>query len=312
MIAILVLFQQVLLLVLCVIPGVVLKKTKLVGGDFGVGLSNVVLYVATPAMIILSFLREFDPKIILRAAIVALFCLLFHVLFFLVSSLLYKKAQPDVKIVLRFTTVFTNAGYMGIPLIQALFGDEAVIFATFYVVFFNIFVWTLGCYIYTHDRSYISLRKAFLNPATISITIGFICLLTSVSNYLPALSFSFLTILNNLVAPLSMFIIGFGLADMKLKGFFRDFYLYEFLIVRMLLLPTVCFGILKIASLFGFSDPVAASALFICASTPGATVTSMFAEKFGGNARYAGKLVSVSTILSVLTMPLVALWMKLL
>ena len=67
MIDILVLFQQVLLLVLCVIPGVVLKKTKLVGGDFGVGLSNVVLYVATPAMIILSFLREFDPKIILRA-----------------------------------------------------------------------------------------------------------------------------------------------------------------------------------------------------------------------------------------------------
>ena len=74
--------------------------------------------------------------------------------------------------------------------------------------------------------------------------------------------------------------------------------------------PNRC--VLKLASLFGFSDPVAASALFICASTPGATATSMFAEKFGGNARYSGKLVSVSTILSVGTMPLVALWMKLL
>lgn len=312
MIDVFVLFQQVLLLVLCVIPGVILKKTKLVSGDFGVGLSNLVLYVATPAMIILSFLREFDPKLILRAAIVAIFCLLFHVLFFFVSLLLYRRAEADVKNVLRFSTVFTNAGYMGIPLIQALFGDEAVIFATFYVVFFNIFVWTIGCYIFTRDRSYISLRKAFLNPATISITIGFICLLTSVSNYLPAISVSFLTILNNLVAPLSMFIIGFGLADLKLKGFFKDFYLYEFLTVRMLILPTACFAILKLASLFGFRDPVAASALFICASTPGATATSMFAEKFGDNARYAGKLVSVSTILSVGTMPLVALWMKLL
>ena len=137
MIDVFVLFQQVLLLVLCVIPGVILKKTKLVSGDFGVGLSNLVLYVATPAMIILSFLREFDPKLILRAAIVAIFCLLFHVLFFFVSLLLYRRAEADVKNVLRFSTVFTNAGYMGIPLIQALFGDEAVIFATFYVVFFN-------------------------------------------------------------------------------------------------------------------------------------------------------------------------------
>ncbi len=311
MIDILVLFQQVLLLVLCVIPGVLLKKTRLVGGDFGVGLSNIVLYVATPAMIVLSFLREFDAKLMLRAAVVALFCLLFHVLYFLLSLVLYRRARTDVQRVLRFSTVFTNAGYMGIPLIQALFGDEAVIFATFYVVFFNIFVWTLGCYIFTHDRSYISLRKAFLNPATISIAVGFLCLVTSVSRYLPALPINFLTLMNNLVAPLSMFIIGFGLADLNLKGFFRDLYLYEFLIIRMLMIPSACFAILKLAALFGFRDPVAASALFICASTPGATATSMFAEKFGGNARYAAKLVSVSTILSVGTMPLVALWMKL-
>ena len=312
MIDVLILFQQVLLLVLLVIPGVILKKASLVKGDFAVGLSNVVLYVATPAMIIVSFMRKFDGRLMLRAAIVALICLLLHVFFFFVSRLLYRRAGADIQSVLRFSTVFTNAGYMGIPLIKALFGDEAVLFATFYIVFFNIFVWTLGCYIFTKDKRYISLRKAFINPATVSIAIGLICLFTSVATYLPPLPISYLSILNSLVAPLSMFIIGFGLADLKLTGFFRDFYLYEFIFVRMLLIPSACFFFLKLASLCGYNDPVAASAIFICASTPGATATSMFAEKFGGNTRYAAKLVSVSTILSVGTMPLVALWMKLL
>ena len=169
-----VLFQQVLLLVLMVIPGVLLKKTKLVGDQFGVGLSNLVLYVATPAMILLSFMREFDGAVVKRAAIVAVFCFLFHIFFFFVAMLLYRRAAPDIAKVLRFTTVFTNAGYMGIPLVQAVLGDVATIFATFYVIFFNIFIWTIGCYIYTRDRSYISLKKAFLNPATISVSIGWV------------------------------------------------------------------------------------------------------------------------------------------
>ncbi len=311
MIDIMILFQQVLTLVFMVIPGVLLKKCKLAGEGLGVGLSNIVLYVAQPGMIILAFIQPFDAEVLRRSIAVAVLCFLFHAMFFGISLLLYRRAKVGIQKVLRFATVFTNAGYMGVPLIQALLGNDAAIYATFYVIFFNIFVWTVGCFIYTGDKKYISLKKAFLNPATISVAIGLVIFLTPLDAHMPLVITKSLGMLNALVAPLSMMIIGLRLADLDFKGFFKDPYLYEYLAVRMLALPVICFGILKLTALLGiYSDVIAFSVLFVCASTPGATATSMFAEKYGGDPYYAGKLVSISTILSVGTMPLVSLLMQ--
>lgn len=313
MIDIVILFQQVFLLVLMVVPGALLKRFRLVDERFGVGLANVVLYAAQPGMIIGSFLMEFDLAVMYRMLAVLILCFLFHIMFFGISLLLYRRARPEIAKVLRFATIFTNAGYMGIPLIAALLGNEIAIYATVYVIFFNIFLWTVGCFIYTGDRSYISIRKAFLNPATISIMIGLVLFITPLSRYVPTVAERALSMLSDLVAPLSMMVIGLRLANIDLRGFFNDLYMYKYLIIRMLLLPVVCFSILKLISLSGiYSDTTVFTVLFICASTPGAAVTTMFAEKFNTDAYYASKLVSVSTILSVGTMPLVSLLLKLL
>ena len=320
-----VLFSRVLLLVLLMLPTALMKKFGLVKDGFGVSLSNYVLYVGTPGMIILALYRDFDKTIALRSLAVVGFFLLFHLLFFAVSLVAFRSKKSDTETqseedlltakrnrVLRFGTIFTNAGYMGLPLVLGLLGAEAAIYVSVYVVCFNILVWTFGCYVFTGEKKYMSLKKAFLNPASIAIMVGLVFFITPINNYLPSVSEEFLSILNSLVAPLSMGVIGLHLLEIDWKRVWRDLLLYRYVFVRMLLLPTLVFGVLKLVALFGYRDDYLFRVLFICGSTPCAAVTVMYAERFDGDAPYASTMVCVSTLLAVGTMPLVALLLYLL
>ena len=318
-----VLFSRVLLLVLLMLPTALMKKFRLVKDGFGVSLSNYVLYVGTPGMIILALYRDFDKTIALRSLAVVGFFLVFHLVFFVVSLVFFrvKKHAPEEgetpdeakrRRVLRFGTIFTNAGYMGLPLVLGLLGSEAAIYVSVYVVCFNILVWTVGCYVFTGDVRYMSLKKAFLNPASIAIMVGLVFFITPINTYLPPVTEEFLSILNSLVAPLSMGVIGLHLFEIDWKRVWRDLVLYRYLIVRMLLLPALIFCILKLAKTIGYYDEIVFNTLFICGSTPCAAVTVMYAERFDGDAPYASTMVCVSTLLAVGTMPLVALLLYLL
>ena len=318
-----ILFSRVLLLVLLMLPTALMKKFGLVKDGFGVSLSNYVLYVGTPGMIILALYRDFDKTIAFRSLAVVGFFLVFHLVFFAVSLLFFRKRQraPDEeegvdeakrRRVLRFGTIFTNAGYMGLPLVLGLLGAEAAIYVSVYVVCFNILVWTVGCYVFTGDVRYVSLKKAFLNPASIAIMVGLLFFITPINNYLPAVSEEFLSILNSLVAPLSMGVIGLHLFEIDWKRVWRDLTLYRYVFVRMLLLPALIFCILKLAKTVGYYDEIVFNTLFICGSTPCAAVTVMYSERFDGDAPYASTMVCVSTLLAVGTMPLVALLLYLL
>jgi predicted permease len=117
-----------------------------------------------------------------------------------------------------------------------------------------------------------------------------------------------LSMLKNLVAPLSMTVIGLRLADISFKGFFKDKNLYVFLALRHILLPAAVFFIMYIITLLGLNiDKQVITVVLIMASAPAASSATMFAEKYDCDAAYVSKLVAASTILSLLTMPLMAL-----
>ena len=318
-----VLFSRVLLLVLLMLPTALMKKFGLVKDGFGVSLSNYVLYVGTPGMIILALYRDFDKTIALRSLAVVGFFILFHLVYFAVALLFFRMKKNDAEYdpdrdaakrsrALRFGTIFTNAGYMGLPLVLGLLGSEAAIYVSVYVVCFNILVWTVGCYVFTGDKKYMSLKKAFLNPASIAIMVGLVFFITPINTYLPPVSEEFLSILNSLVAPLSMGVIGLHLFEIDWKRVWRDLVLYRYIFVRMLLLPALIFCVLKLAKTLGYYDEIVFNTLFICGSTPCAAVTVMYSERFDGDAPYASTMVCVSTLLAVGTMPLVALLLYLL
>lgn len=304
---------NVALLFLMLIPGFLMTKCHLATEGLGKGLANLVLYIAQPALIVSAYIRPFDTQILENVIVVFLLSVVSHILFAVVAFLSFRRAEERHAKMLRFATVFSNAAYMGIPLIVGLLGTEAAIYASIYSITFNLFIWSLGVFICTGDKKQASLRKVATHPVTISSILGLLFFFLPIDMYVPELFVTGLSMLKELVAPLSMIIIGLRLADLSLRGILRDRHLYEFLVLRLLVLPTAVFFITYCLRFLGAPiSNVAATVILISAATPAATATSMFAEKFDGDTTYAGALVAISTILSILTMPLVALLLSLL
>ena len=318
----LLLLVQVTILVLMIIPGFLLAKAKLMPESAGKAISNLILYAAQVALIIAGFCSV-DPtrEILVRMLAVFLLAIASHFLFYLIGRLCFRNADEAKRRVLIFSTVFTNAGYMGIPLLVALFGNthpEVAVYGSVYVTAFNLYVWSLGAFIYTEDKKYISVRKMLLNPATIATFVGIAIFALAA---IPSVNEHFIVpivrnpngivtpLLNNfkgMVAPLSMLIIGFRLTELKLGKALRDKYLYISIAVNLFLVPVIAFLLVKLVSFTGiYHDELTASVLMMSASAPAATATSMFAEKFDGDSVYAGLIVSITSILCVATMPIV-------
>ena len=327
---------SVISLFIMMLPGVILKKCHLVTEVFGKGVSNLVLYVAQPALIIFAYLDyKGDPNIIANILWVFLLSVVAHILFSIVALSVFRGAEDGRRRMLRFATVFSNAAFMGIPLISEILGAEATIYASIYNITFNLFLWSLGVYFCTARRDEdgdgtldgedktaivtknpISPMKVILHPVNIASAIGLICMLLSVRTRLSGLfpmegqeldglivgSFEKL---KHLVAPLSMVVIGLRIPEISFRGAFRDKYLYLFLALRHLILPGAVLLMLWgfIAAGMPISDEVATVVLLL-AATPAATSATMFAEKYDCDTVYTSRTVTISTLLSVATMPL--------
>lgn len=306
------LIYNVGILFFMMIPGLIMAKTKLAGEGFGKGLSNLVLYIAQPALIVKAYIRPYEETVVQNAVWVLLLAFFSHAFFALVSFFVYRNVEERKRCILRFATIFSNAAFMGIPLIVGVLGEEAAIYASIYSIAFNLFSWSLGVYIFTGDKKQASFLKVLFHPVTISSIVGILVFLLPIDTYVPELIVEALDMLAALVAPLSMMVIGLRLASIELRGLFNDKWLYIYLGMRLIALPACMFLVMKLLTLCGLAiNTTVMTVIFICSATPAATATSMFSERYDGDAAYAGKLVAISTILSVATMPLLSLLLNL-
>ncbi len=311
---------------LMMLPGFIMKKCRLAPEGFGKGLSNLVLYIAQPALIFVAYLRDFDSKILLNILWVLLFSVVAHVLFALVATHTFAREADGKRRMLRFCTVFSNAAFMGIPLIENVIGTHATIYASVYNITFNMFLWSFGVHLCTEgrdlnengtpdhaERDYKknslkrSLLKALSHPVTIAAGLGLIFFFLPINNYVPTLVLDGLTMLKGLVIPLSMTVIGLRLADIDFKGIFEDKSMYLFLALRHIVLPAAVYGIMRVIAISGLISPDVMATVVIMAAAPAASSATMFAEMYDCDAAYVSKLVSVSTILSIATMPLMVM-----
>jgi predicted permease len=321
------LVYNVALLFIMMLPGFLMKKCNLATDGLGKGISNLVLYIAQPALVFLAYTREFSSEILINSLWVLIFSVIAHTVFAIVAKAFFSDAPGELSRMLRFATIFSNAAFMGIPLISAIFGDEATIYASVYNISFNLFLWSLGVKICTEKRDedgdgvaegfsksgeHLSEKKkgnpflkVLLHPVTIASALGLIVFCFSLGTYLPGIVTESLGMLSALVAPLSMTVIGMRIADIDLRGFFKDKHMYIFLLLRHIVLPALVLGIVALVALIpgiGISS-VASSVVIIMAATPAATSATMFAEMYECDAAYTSKLVVVSTIVSIVTMP---------
>lgn len=331
------LILRVAILFLTMLPGVIMRLCRLTPEGFGKGISNLVLYIAQPVLVLYSYLG-FEGSLAdiwVNVLAVLILSVVAHLIFAGVALLAFKKTEEGRRRMLRMATVFANAAFMGIPLIKEMLGAECAIYASIYNVTYNIFLWTLGVHLCTvkegedvdgdgdHDitdrhlsakrnlKNQASLTKVLLHPVTVASAVGIICMALSVN--IPFLNSHGLELitetldkLSALVAPLSMIVIGLRIPDIRWREAFRDLPTYLFLALRHLILPLCLVGVIRLAMLA--HAPITVEVLqvtVILTSAPSASSCSMFAEKFGCDTAYAGRLVTMSTILCILTMPLV-------
>ena len=291
--------QQILILFAIVILGFALGKAKFITEQGIKTCTNIVLYLATPCVIIKSFIREFSANAVGDLMVSFVISFAIHLVSIIVASLIFPlKKKDDRNVIFHYSTVFCNAGYMGLPLQAAILGDDGVFLCASYVAVFNIFVWTYGLWCMSKEKGGFSLRK-LLNPGILSVIAGMIIFFTRIPVH--STIQSTLTHLGNLNTPLPMIIIGYYLSKTNLLSALKDRGIHLVTLVRLIVIPLVCLGLMY---LLGIRGNMLVS-MTICASAPVATATSMFAVLCGRDEELSVKAVSLTTILSVVTMSVI-------
>ncbi len=297
--------ERVLILFLMIAAGYICGKRGTVTKRGAQQLTSILLYVVTP-MIIISSLQNMIGQVslgnLLTAGGLAILCMGISIL---TSMLFFRKSLNERKKVLRFAAAYSNCGFMGLPLAQAVLGDAGVAYASMFMVAFNLLVWTHGYASMSSTRS-LNWRRIVVNPGLIGFAIGLPLFVFSIR--LPELLLLPVSSLASMNTPLAMIVIGSYVARVNLKEIFQDTQLYLLSGIRLLLIPLLSFAVLLP---LGVDKTVATCVLILSAAPTGAN-TVMFAAQFGGDAKLASKAVTFTTLLSMFTLPLFILLAKLL
>ena len=289
--------SQVLTLFLLIGVGVVCAKVKLLSDGAVKALANLVLYIATPCVIVKSCIREFDPAMLWGFLTVIAVAAATHGLLILLAKVVFRDKEEDRRRVFRVATVFSNAGYMAIPLQQAILGDVGVFYCAAYVIVFNVFLWTYGL-AEMSGESRLSVKKILLNPGVIGVVVGLLLFVLPIP--VPTLIVDGIGHLAALNTPVPMLIVGYYLAQTDLLAALKDGRSWLCMALRLVAAPAVALGALLLCGVRG--DLL--TSCMICIATPVATSCTMFATRFDRDPRLSVNLVSLSTILSVVTLPL--------
>ncbi len=295
------LYTQIIVMFLLIGVGAVCYKYKLVT-DTGSGqMSALLINFAAPAIIIHSFCREFDRDMLGKLIVAFVLSLLLLVISIGIATLVFRKDSADYADK-RMCVIFSNNGFMALPLLQALYGDDGVFIGSINIVATNIVIWTFGIWLLTRagnrGKIRLSWQKILLNPGTIGFFIGLAIFLTSTT--LPAVLDEPITFLGNLNTPLAMIVLGIYLAQSNLIDIVKDRSMYLVCLFRLLVIPFLTILIMQILHI----DSDVAHVLIISIATPCAVASSMFAQLYGTNYRYSSRMIAFSTLLSAITMPM--------
>ena len=262
--------------------------------------TDIALIIATPCVIIKSLMRRFDAAVMKSLLLAVALTLLVQVLMITLGTLLLRSKDLRRQRTLRFGSIFANCGFMSLPLQEVMLGADGTLYGSAYVIMFNLVVWSYGVYLISGDKRYIQPKKLFVNPGIAGLLIGLIIFVFSVP--VPRVLSSTVNYLAAIYTPLPMLIIGYHLSKTNVLKAFKDFQCIIAVLLRLIVYPLVSLGVLYILGVRG----TLLVSVIISLSAPVAAVTTMFSSKFGGgDTALSVDMVSLSTVLSIVTMPAV-------
>ncbi|MFQ8600828.1 MAG: AEC family transporter [Oscillospiraceae bacterium] len=293
--------NQVLIMFLLMGVGILTEKLRMIRYAAASQINNFLLLIVMPCVILNAYQIEFKVELLEGLLLAFLLALFSHAIGIVVSMLLARR-KPDAKYrIERFAMVYSNCSFMAIPLLQAVVGSEGVFYGSAYIAVFNLFMWTHGIFLMSGERSMKAVRKALLNPGVISVAAGLILFFTPFRfPYVVGQVTGYIASLNT---PLAMLLTGIFISRSGIKSAFSDKKVYFISAVRLLLIPLLVLGVIWVLPAPG----IVRTACIISAACPCAASCSMFALRYKQDVSYSSKMITVSTLLSVLTLPVMIL-----
>lgn len=292
---------QVIELFILILCGAVLYKTNVIKEEGKGILSNLLIYLVIPAMIIDSYTATFDYEKLTNLIKAFEYSAVLLAVGIGISLLVTVRTAKDVRGIIRMACSFSNAGYMGFPLIKALFGTEGLLYATAFLTLFNILIWTVGLGYVAGSQSPKEVAKTiFTSPAVLSVFVGLAIFIGRIP--VPEFIKTPIAMVGDMNTPISMVITGITIAGSNLKQLIKNKKLFFVITVRMFLIPIVGLLVMK---LINASGEVAMITL-ILEACPTAAITTMFAIKYNNNEELAAGSVVFTTLLSIITLPVYA------
>ncbi len=259
-------------------------------------MSTVLLYVVAPCIFLKSFQQPGLPPLgVLGMA--ALSVVVYYAVFIPITSMLFRKTERPTGAVLRFGTLYSNSAFMGLPLLQMVLGPESVIFGVIYFVFMSLTQWTQGAVMMGGK---LSLKRGLINPAMVGLLLGLPLLLFHWR--LPTVVNTAVFFMADLNSPLAMIVIGGQIAGADLAATFTQRRLYAASAIKLVAIPAALMLVLLPLRL----DPMLYCATVILTATPAAGATGIFAQRFGQDTTTAAQYITLSTLLSIITLPIFA------
>lgn len=291
--------RQVLVLFILIGVGALFTKLGFITGKGASSMTDVVLYAVTPCVIINAFQRTYQPKLLGGLLITLLCAFLVMLLSALLAEILYRKKDVSRAVVLKFSLVFSNCGFMALPLQEAVLGQDGVFYGAAYIAVFNLFMWTYGLITMSRKTEPKAALRAIVNPGVIGTIIGLLLFVFSVQ--LPTVILSPVRFLAALNTPVPMLVIGCHLMQSDLRKILRDRDAYVAMAMRLILIPLAVLGTMYLTGI----DVTVTVAVVIAVSSPVAAFTTMMASKYGRDTQLSAGIVSASALFSIITMPLI-------
>lgn len=293
--------QMILLVYLAV--GMYCMKVGLIDRDSKEKLVDIILRITLPCMIFNSFNNPLTPEVMKQTALILVVAVSISILSFLLGKVIYNKYPQKKKSILQYCTLVNNSGFLGMPMVSAVYGSEGLFAASIFIIPNRIFMWTAGLAMFTTADFRTKCKNILLNPCIVTVFLGIARRMTG----FPVPEFLDTAIANTgaVTTPLSMMVIGTMLIGVPWKKLLEPS-IFRLAFVRLIALPLVALFILNLID----AQPLLAGVSLILTGMPAGSTSALLAAKYGADEDYASRCIVTTTIMSLATIPVLMLFLK--
>ncbi len=298
---IIIIIEQVVVLGILMLVGYIGGVNGFLSDSDNKSMTTLLIKIALPALTLSAFTVGYYKDSLKDILLVLTLSFIAHFIAAIIAKVAFAKFPQSERSIMNFGNTFSNAGFMGLPFIHVLFGDQALLYASIYTIPMHILIWTLGESMLKSKTSRFNLKEFIKNPTIIAILIGIVVFSLNIT--LPVVIKQPLSMIASLTSPLAMIILGERLSKLKLSEIFKDYKIYYVSFIKLLVTPLIMIFLLKFVNV----DPLIKNIIITMQSLPLAVLIVVLSQKHDLDAQLASKLTVITHVLAIFTIPIISI-----